>query len=118
MKHVRITTRCCDDLPIKNVEIRVGNSTTYKDNPLCNWLPGKQKEGDTILVECVSEDTAGRYVSLLMTGTVSKTAEEEEEDHLTKAESSISETLGIMISFQLERQLANARKFLPFKADM
>ena len=68
VKHVRITTRCCDDLPIKNVEIRVGNSTTYKDNPLCNWLPGKQKEGDTILVECVSEDTAGRYVSLLMTG--------------------------------------------------
>ena len=56
------------------------------------------------------------FVSLLMTGTVSKTAEEE--DRLTKAESSISETLGIMISFQLERQLANARKFLPFKADM
>ena len=56
------------------------------------------------------------FVSLLMTGTVSKTAEEE--DHLTKTESSISETLGIMISFQLERQLANARKFLPFKADM
>ena len=69
VKHVRITTRCCDDLPIKNVEIRVGNSTTYKDNPLCNWLPGTQKEGDKILVDCVSEDTAGRYVSLLMTGT-------------------------------------------------
>ena len=69
VKHVRITTRCCDDLPIKNVEIRVGNSTTYKDNPLCNWLPGKQREGDTIIVDCVSEDTAGRYVSLLMTGT-------------------------------------------------
>ena len=68
VKHVRITTRCCDDLPIKNVEIRVGNSTTYKDNPLCNWLPGTQKEGDTILVECVTDDTSGRYVSLLMTG--------------------------------------------------
>ena len=68
MKHVRITTRCCDDVPLKNVEIRVGNSTTYKDNPLCNWLPGKQKQGDTILKECVNEDTSGRYVSLLMTG--------------------------------------------------
>lgn len=68
VKHVRITTRCCDDLPIKNVEIRVGNSTVYKDNPLCNWLPGTQKEGDTILVECVTDDTSGRYVSLLMTG--------------------------------------------------
>ena len=68
MKHVRITTRCCDDVPLKNVEIRVGNSTTFKDNPLCNWLPGKQKQGDTILKECVNEDTSGRYVSLLMTG--------------------------------------------------
>ena len=36
----------------------MGNSTTYKDNPLCNWLPGRQKEGDTVLVECVSEETA------------------------------------------------------------
>ena len=68
VKHVRITTRCCDDVPLKNVEIRVGNSTTFKDNPLCNWLPGKQKQGDTILKECVNEDTSGRYVSLLMTG--------------------------------------------------
>jgi len=68
VKHVRITTRCCDDLPIKNVEIRVGNSTDFKENQLCNWLPGKQKEGDTILVDCVTDDTVGRYVSLLMTG--------------------------------------------------
>ena len=52
MKHVRITTRCCDDLPIKNLEIRVGNSTTFKDNPLCTWVPGALKEGDTILKEC------------------------------------------------------------------
>ena len=68
VKHIRITTRCCDDLPIKNVEIRVGNSTTYKDNPLCNWLPGSLKEGDTILVDCPSDNTAGRYVSLMITG--------------------------------------------------
>ena len=67
MKHVRITTRCCDDLPIKNLEIRVGNSTTFKDNPLCSWLPGKLKEGDTILETCQVEHL-GRYVSLVMGG--------------------------------------------------
>ena len=68
VKHVRITTRCCDDVPLKNVEIRVGNSTTYKDNTMCNWLPKKQKQGATILVECVTEKTSGRYVSIQMTG--------------------------------------------------
>ena len=39
VQYVRLTTRCCDDLLIKNAEIRVGNSTTPADNPLCNWIP-------------------------------------------------------------------------------
>jgi len=68
VKHVRITTRCCDDLVLKNIEIRVGNSTTYKDNPMCNWIPGSLDQGDTKTVECVSDDANGRYVSISMTG--------------------------------------------------
>ena len=52
------------------------------------------------------------FMSLLETGTVSKTLEESPE--FTESPR-MSDTLGMMISFQTERQLANARKFIPFK---
>ena len=39
VEYVRLTTRCCDDLPLKNAEIRVGNSETPASNALCNWIP-------------------------------------------------------------------------------
>ena len=52
------------------------------------------------------------FMSLLSTGTVSKTFEESAEFSESPR---MSDTLGMMISFQTERQLANARKFIPFK---
>ena len=52
------------------------------------------------------------FMSLLATGTVSKTIEEIPEKPETPR---LSDTLAMMISFQTERQMANARKFLPFK---
>ena len=62
----------------------------------------------------------GLFVSLLTTGTVTKANEEDKDEvkELTEAHSSISETLAMMISFQTERQLSNARKFLPIKLEM
>ena len=54
VKHVRITTRCCDDLPVKNLEIRVGNSKVHKDNAMCNWVPGLLKERETRSVVVVA----------------------------------------------------------------
>ena len=64
---VRITTRCCDDVPVKKAEIRVGNSTTPSDNPLCNWIPKALEEGATETLACINVQ-AGRYVSITMTG--------------------------------------------------
>ena len=62
----------------------------------------------------------GLFVSLLTTGTVTKANEEDKDEvkELTEAHSSISETLAMMISFQTERQLSNARKFIPIKLEM
>ena len=36
---VKLTTRCCDGITVKKAEVRVGNSTTHSDNPLCDWIP-------------------------------------------------------------------------------
>ena len=61
------------------------------------------------------------FVSLLTVGTVSKIGNDlavdniEEDDKLTRDDSGLSEALGMMISFQTDRQLNNARKFVPFK---
>lgn len=62
------------------------------------------------------------FVSLLTVGTVSKIGNdisagdnEEEEDKTTRVDSNISEALATMISFQTDRQINNARKFVPFK---
>lgn len=67
VQHVRLTTRCCDDLPLKNAEIRVGNSTEPANNPLCNWIPKALDEGITETFECV-EPLIGQYVSVLRSG--------------------------------------------------
>lgn len=67
VKHVRLTTRCCDDIAIKRAEVRVGNSTTPGDNQLCNWIPKALEEGITETLDCY-EDLVGRYVSIVMTG--------------------------------------------------
>ena len=59
------------------------------------------------------------FVSLLTRGTVSTVEEDDkdEDDEVVADTCStlISDTLAMMISFQTERQLANARKFLPIK---
>ena len=62
------------------------------------------------------------FVSLLTTGTVQKPCEDTNEaqedlneDRGHRSRLNISETMGIMLSFQTDRQLANARKFLTFK---
>ena len=62
------------------------------------------------------------FVSLLTTGTVQKPCEDtneaqedQNEDRGHRSRLNISETMGIMLSFQTDRQLANARKFLTFK---
>lgn len=65
--YVKLTTRCCDAVPVKKAEIRVGNSTTHGNNPLCNWIPKALEEGATETLECV-ESLVGRYVSVAMTG--------------------------------------------------
>jgi len=67
VQHVRLTTRCCDDLLIKNAEIRVGNSTTPADNPLCNWIPKALEQGVTETFECV-DPIVGQYVSVVRSG--------------------------------------------------
>ncbi len=67
VQHVRLTTRCCDDVPIKKAEIRVGNSTTPGNNQLCNWIPKALDEGVTETLDCF-DDLVGRYVSIVMTG--------------------------------------------------
>ena len=67
IQFVRLTTRCCDDLPIKNAEIRVGNSTTPTSNPLCYWISKELDEGVTETFECV-EPLVGKYVSILRSG--------------------------------------------------
>ena len=41
---VRLTTRCCDGITVKKAEVRVGNSTTHSDNPLCDWIPKELPE--------------------------------------------------------------------------
>lgn len=64
---VRLTTRCCDDLPVKNAEIRVGNSPTPANNPLCNWISKTLDEGTTETFEC-AEPLEGRYVAIVRSG--------------------------------------------------
>ena len=64
---VRLTTRCCDGITVKKAEVRVGNSTTHSDNPLCDWIPKELPEGETEELEC-AEHLVGRYVSVAMTG--------------------------------------------------
>ena len=82
VKHVRLTTRCCDGVPIKRAEVsdsanplhldsldltqpipdlqvRVGNSTEPGDNQLCNWIPKEIEEGATEVLDCY-EDLVGR----------------------------------------------------------
>ncbi len=43
--HVRLTTRCCDDLPVKKAEVRVGNSSTPGENQV--------RESPTFLFFCL-----------------------------------------------------------------
>jgi hypothetical protein len=59
VKHVRLTTRCCDGVPVKRAEVRVGNSTEPGDNQLCNWIPSEIEEGATETLDCY-EDLVGR----------------------------------------------------------
>ncbi|PSN44564.1 hypothetical protein C0J52_12430 [Blattella germanica] len=51
---VRVTTRgCCGHQPLKDIEIRVGNSSTdLQRNPLCAWFPGTIEEGVTKTFTC------------------------------------------------------------------
>ena len=57
VEYVRLTTRCCDDLPLKNAEIRVGNSETPASNALCNWIPKALGNVIYILSNSVEENS-------------------------------------------------------------
>ncbi len=67
VRHVRLTTRCCDGFPVRKAEIRVGNFSTPGENSLCNWIPQEIEEGATKTLDCYG-DLIGRYVSVIMTG--------------------------------------------------
>ncbi|KAK3858013.1 hypothetical protein Pcinc_035767 [Petrolisthes cinctipes] len=66
---VRITTRgCCDQEPLQNIEVRVGDSTNIQRNPLCTWFPGTIEEGVTKDLTC-ARPLSGRHVFIQMVGT-------------------------------------------------
>ncbi|XP_046996037.1 sushi, von Willebrand factor type A, EGF and pentraxin domain-containing protein 1 [Schistocerca americana] len=66
---VRVTTRgCCGHQPLKDIEIRVGNSSTdLQRNPLCAWFPGTIEEGVTKTFSC-ARMLVGQYVFLQLVG--------------------------------------------------
>lgn len=66
---VRVTTRgCCGHQPLKDLEIRVGNSSTeLQRNPLCAWFPGTIEEGVTKTFSC-ARFLVGQYVILQLVG--------------------------------------------------
>ncbi|XP_015517072.1 sushi, von Willebrand factor type A, EGF and pentraxin domain-containing protein 1 isoform X1 [Neodiprion lecontei] len=69
VKVVRVTTRgCCGHQPLKDLEIRVGNSSTeLQRNPLCAWFPGTIEEGVTKTLTC-ARALVGQYVFLQLVG--------------------------------------------------
>ena len=46
-----------------SIELRAGNGTEYKENPLCNWITSPSNTFD--LIECSS---IGRYVTIAAVG--------------------------------------------------
>lgn len=66
---VRVTTRgCCGHQPLKDIEIRVGNSSTdLQRNPLCAWFPGTIEEGVTKTFTC-ARTLIGQHVFLQLVG--------------------------------------------------
>ncbi|GLH11061.1 Locomotion-related protein Hikaru genki [Gryllus bimaculatus] len=66
---VRVTTRgCCGHQPLKDIEIRVGNSSTdLQRNPLCAWFPGTIEEGVTKTFSC-ARPLVGQFVFLQLVG--------------------------------------------------
>ncbi|KAK6627548.1 hypothetical protein RUM44_010026 [Polyplax serrata] len=69
IKVVRVTTRgCCGHQPLKDIEIRVGNSSfDLQKNPLCAWFPGTIEEGVTKTFTC-ARTLVGQYVFLQLVG--------------------------------------------------
>ena len=69
VKLVRITTRgCCGHQPLRDLEIRVGNSSfDLQKNPLCAWFPGTLEEGATKVFQCARQ-LVGQFVFLQLVG--------------------------------------------------
>lgn len=68
IKVVRIVTRgCCGHDPLRDLEIRVGNSSTVQENRLCAWYPGNLEDGVTRDFPC-AYPVKGRYVFIQMVG--------------------------------------------------
>ncbi|KAG7211173.1 hypothetical protein KM043_010494 [Ampulex compressa] len=69
VKVVRVTTRgCCGHQPLRDIEIRVGNSSAeLQRNPLCAWFPGTIEEGITKTFAC-ARALVGQYVFLQLVG--------------------------------------------------
>ncbi|XP_063235944.1 sushi, von Willebrand factor type A, EGF and pentraxin domain-containing protein 1 [Bacillus rossius redtenbacheri] len=69
VKAVRVTTRgCCGHQPLKDIEIRVGNSSSdLQRNPLCAWFPGTIEEGVTKTFTC-ARTLVGQHVFLQLVG--------------------------------------------------
>jgi len=49
------------------LEVRVGNSSTFSDNPIC-WFQLKLARGSSTLISCSEEGLYGRYVSISTSG--------------------------------------------------
>nr|CAD7569536.1 unnamed protein product [Timema californicum] len=66
---VRVATRgCCGHQPLKDIEIRVGNSSSdLQRNPLCAWFPGTIEEGVTKTFTC-ARTLVGQHVFLQLVG--------------------------------------------------
>ncbi|GLV42687.1 furrowed [Carabus blaptoides fortunei] len=69
IKVVRVTTRgCCGHQPLRDLEIRVGNSSSdLQRNPLCAWFPGTIDEGVTKTFTC-ARPLIGQHVFLQLVG--------------------------------------------------
>ncbi|XP_076368032.1 sushi, von Willebrand factor type A, EGF and pentraxin domain-containing protein 1-like isoform X3 [Tachypleus tridentatus] len=65
---VRIFTRgCCDQQPLHDLEIRIGNSSIVQGNRLCAWYPRNIEDGTAKDFEC-AYPIIGRYVYIQMVG--------------------------------------------------
>uniref|UniRef100_T1JC55 Sushi, von Willebrand factor type A, EGF and pentraxin domain-containing protein 1 n=1 Tax=Strigamia maritima TaxID=126957 RepID=T1JC55_STRMM len=68
VKIVRVLARkCCGNVKLQDMEIRIGNSTSVQKNRLCGWQPGVMEPGSTKDFQCARPEK-GRYVFIQLVG--------------------------------------------------